>query len=197
MCPEPQGLGLADERGPLIEACDEGVGRCEFHLDVVYLPAVRIVEPTIIPVVGATRSQVPNDGQPARFALAQRRIAIPRVAFELSLSITRGLQPANPAAQQAVALEDLHCSLSIDEPDTFRSLCRRRVCMRNAGHGGSEQENQTFEFHGGLALTGIATSPTRSQRNLHVFRCDDTSQHALTCERTTTRQSVNPSRAIN
>jgi len=102
----PERPGLADKRGPKIETSRKGVPRCEFHLDVVCLPAVRIVEPTIIPEVGATRSQVPNDGQPAQFALAQRRIGVPPVAFELSLSITRGLQPKNPATQQAVALED-------------------------------------------------------------------------------------------
>jgi hypothetical protein len=59
----------------------------------------------------------------------------------------RGLQPKKSATQQTVAVEDLHRCLPFDEPNTLRNLCRRQVRMRDAGHGGSEQDNQTFEFH--------------------------------------------------
>src|SRR5258708_5011856 len=63
-----QGLGFTEERGALIEACLDRLGRRELDLDVVGLAALRIVEPPAVPVVEAGRAQVPDDVQPAQFA---------------------------------------------------------------------------------------------------------------------------------
>src|ERR1700730_729993 len=135
--PEPrtpqQGIGLAEERHAEIYPRDEYIGRAEFCRDAVCLPVLRVVERAAVPVVEASGLKPLNNGQAAQRALSEYRIRVLVVARQPPSGITRFLQPDDPAAQLAAAIEDLDSrTRAVDKP---RPLGNNG---RNSGAGNGE-----------------------------------------------------------
>ena len=71
-----QGLGLAEQREPDIDARHDHVWRLQPRRDAIGAPIIWIVEPAVSPAIRAGGPQAPKNGQPAQPALAQGRIRI-------------------------------------------------------------------------------------------------------------------------
>jgi hypothetical protein len=119
--PEPrnpqQGPGLTEERQAQIYARVKHIGRTEFCRDAVRLPVVGVVERAAVPVVGSSGLQPLKNGQAAQRALSEYRIRVLVIADQPPSGITRLLQPDDPAAKHAAAIEDLDGHpCAVDEP---------------------------------------------------------------------------------